>query len=100
MREGRALAGSLPGVPALRRRPIPKPEEIPWAELRRRSGIVFLWLQAGWSALSAEEREQVRVLLVRSRGRPNRLSKAEARQLGRLAGRAASAAAAARRLTR
>ena len=87
-------------MPAIRRRPIPKPEEIPWAELRRRSTIVFLWLQAGWNALSADEREQVRRLLVKSKGRPNRLSKAEARQLGRLAGRAASAAAAARRLTR
>ena len=87
-------------MPAIRRRPLPKPEEIPWAELRRRSAIVFLWLQAGWNALSADEREQVRQLLVKSKGRPNRLSKAEARQLGRLAGRAASAAAAARRLTR
>ena len=40
-------------MPALRRRPLPKPEEIPWGELRRRSSIVFLWLQAGWNALSA-----------------------------------------------
>ena len=87
-------------MPALRRRPLPKAEEIPWAELRRRSTIVFLWLQAGWSALSADEREQVRKLLVKSKGRPNRLSKDEARTLGRLAGRAASAAATARRLTR
>ena len=87
-------------MPAPRRRQLPVPQDIPWAELRRRSGIVFLWLQAGWSSLSADEREQVRRLLVKSRGRPNRLSKAEARQLGRLAGRAASAAAAARRLTR
>ena len=87
-------------MPALRRRPLPKPEEIPWGELRRRSSIVFLWLQAGWNALSADEREQVRQLLVKSKGRPNRLSKSEARQLGRLAGRAATAAAAARKLTR
>ena len=87
-------------MPALRRRPLPQAEEIPWAELRRRSTIVFLWLQAGWSALSADEREQVRKLLVKSKGRPNRLSKDEARMLGRLAGRAASAAATARRLTR
>jgi hypothetical protein len=87
-------------VPALRRRPLPKPEEIPWGELRRRSAIVFLWLQAGWNALSVDEREQVRQLLVKSKGRPNRLSKTEARQLGRLAGRAATAAAAARKLTR
>ena len=89
-------------MPALRRRPLPLPkaEDIPWTELRRRSTIVFLWLQAGWNALSADEREQVRQLLVKSKGRPNRLSKAEARQLGRLAGRAASAAATARRLTK
>ena len=87
-------------MPALRRRPLPKAEEIPWAELRRLSTIVFLWLQAGWGALSADEREQVRRLLVKSKGRPNRLSKDEARTLGKLAGRAASAAATARRLTR
>jgi len=87
-------------VPALRRRPLPKAEEIPWAELRRRSTIVFLWLQAGWTALTPAEREQVRKLLAKSRGRPNRLSKEEARTLGRLAGRAASAAATTRRLTR
>ncbi len=87
-------------MPAPRRPQLPKPNEIPWAELRRRSTIVFLWLQAGWSALSADEREQVRKLLVKSQGRPNRLSKDEARTLGRLAGRAASAAATTRRLKR
>ncbi|HET8952039.1 MAG TPA: hypothetical protein VFN44_16075 [Solirubrobacteraceae bacterium] len=87
-------------MPAPRRRQLPKADEIPWAELRRRSTIVFFWLQAGWASLSADEREQVRKLLVKSRGRPNRLSKAEARTLGRLAGRAASAAATARRLTK
>ena len=83
-----------------RRRQLPKANEIPWAELRRRSSIVFLWLQAGWNSLSPDEREQVRELLVKSRGRPNRLSRDEARTLGRLAGRAASAAATARRLTK
>jgi hypothetical protein len=82
------------------RRSLPKANEIPWAELRRRSTIVFLWLQAGWTALSPDEREQVRKLLVKSRGRPNRLSREEARTLGRLAGRAASQAAATKRLTR
>jgi len=86
-------------VPAPRR-PLPKAQDIPWAELRRRSSIVFLWLQAGWSALSPDEREQVRKLLVKSRGRPNRLNREEARTLGRLAGRAASSAATARRLNR
>ena len=83
------------------RRQLPKAaQDIPWAEVRRRSSIVFFWLQAGWTALSADEREQVRNLLVKSRGRPNRLSKDEARTLGRLAGRAASSAAATRRLKR
>ncbi|MGH2969764.1 MAG: hypothetical protein ACRDK0_11975, partial [Solirubrobacteraceae bacterium] len=75
------------------RRNLPSRQEIPWAELRRRSTIVFLWLQAGWTALSAGEREEVRRLLVKSRGRPNKLTREEARRLGRLAGRAASAAA-------
>ena len=76
------------------RRQIPKAaQDIPWAELRRRSAIVYLWLQAGWAALEPAEREQVRKLLVKSRGRPNRLSREEAKTLGRLAGRAASAAA-------
>jgi len=75
------------------RRSLPSRQEIPWAELRRRSAVVYFWLQAGWDALSREEREEVRQLLLKSRGRPNRLSKTEARRLGGLAGRAASAAA-------
>jgi hypothetical protein len=83
-----------------KRRNLPKAKDIPWEELRRRSTIVYLWLQAGWNSLSAAEREEVRQLLVKSRGRPNRLSKAEAKTLGRLAGRAASAAATARKLTK
>ncbi len=87
-------------MPLPRRRPLPVPQDIPWSELRRRSTIVFMWLQAGWSALSPAEREEVRQLLVKSKGRPNRLSKSEARRLGALAGRAASAAASARRLKR
>ena len=87
-------------MPALRRRPLPKAEEIPWAELRRRSTIVYLWLQAGWTALTPAEREQVRKLLVKSRGRPSRLTRDEARTLGSLAGRAATAAATTRRLKR
>ncbi len=83
------------------RRQLPKAaQDIPWAELRRRSAIVYLWLQAGWTALEPAEREQVRKLLAKSRGRPNRLSRDEARTLGRLAGRAASSAAATRRLKR
>jgi hypothetical protein len=82
------------------RRRLPSRQEIPWAELRRRSAVVFLWLQAGWTALSADEREEVRRLLVKSRGRPNRLTRDEARRLGRLAGKAGAAAAAAGRATR
>lgn len=75
------------------RRSLPSRQEVPWGELRRRSAIVFHWLQAGWEALSSDEREEVRRLLVKSRGRPNRLTREEARRLGGLAGRAASAAA-------
>jgi hypothetical protein len=49
-------------------RRLPSPREIPWAELRRRAAIVYLWLQAGWSELSPAEREEVRRLLTKSRG--------------------------------
>ena len=83
-------------MPTPRRR-LPSRQDIPWAELRRRSAVVFLWLQAGWTALPADEREEVRRLLVKSRGRPSNLTREEARRLGRLAGRAAAAAAAVRR---
>lgn len=78
-------------------RRLPSRSEIPWAELRRRATIVYLWLQAGWNELSTAERDEVRKLLTKSRGRPRNLSKAEAKRLGALAGRAASAAARARR---
>jgi hypothetical protein len=74
-------------------RRLPSRNEIPWPELRRRALVVYLWLQAGWSELSAAERAEVRKLLTKSRGRPRNLSKAEAKRLGALAGRAASAAA-------
>jgi hypothetical protein len=76
---------------------LPSTREIPWAELRRRAGIVYLWLQAGWSELSAAERAEIRTLLTKSRGRPRNLTKTEAKRLGQLAGRAASAAARRRR---
>ncbi|HEX2412229.1 MAG TPA: hypothetical protein VHJ39_13755 [Solirubrobacteraceae bacterium] len=76
---------------------LPSTREIPWAELRRRAVIVYAWLQAGWSELSAAERAEVGRLLRKSRGRPRNLSRDEARSLGRLAGRAASAAARRRR---
>ena len=78
-------------------RRLPSRQDIPWVELRRRSSILYTWLLAGWNALSPAEREHARRLIVKSRGRPNRLSREEARALGRLAGRAASAAAAAHR---
>ncbi len=43
-------------------RPLPSPREIPWAELRRRAAIVYLWLQDGWNELSQAEREEIRKL--------------------------------------
>jgi len=76
---------------------LPTPREIPWAELRRRAVIVYRWLYDGWSELSAAEREEVRRLLTKSRGRPRNLTKDETRRLGQLAGRAASALARRRR---
>ena len=79
------------------RRRLPARSEIPWPELRRRATVVYLWLQAGWNELSSAERDEVRKLLTKSRGRPRNLSKAEAKRLGQLAGRAASAAARLRR---
>jgi hypothetical protein len=78
-------------------RRLPSPRQIPWAELRRRAAIVYLWLQDGWNELSQAEREEIRKLLTKSRGRPRNLTKAEARRLGQLAGRAATAAARRRR---
>jgi len=78
-------------------RRLPSPREIPWAELRRRATAVYRWLYDGWNELSASEREEIRRLLTKSRGRPRNLTKAEARRLGQLAGRAASAAARRRR---
>jgi hypothetical protein len=78
-------------------RRLPTRTEIPWAELRRRALVVYLWLQAGWSELSESERAEVGRLLRKSRGRPRNLSRDEAKRLGSLAGRAASAAARLRR---
>jgi hypothetical protein len=78
-------------------RRLPSRSEIPWGELRRRAFVVYLWLQAGWNELSSAERDEVRKLLTKSRGRPRNLTKAEAKRLGALAGRAASAAARVRR---
>jgi hypothetical protein len=78
-------------------RRLPTRNEIPWTELRRRAVIVYTWLQAGWAELSASERAEVGRLLRKSRGRPRNLTRAEAKRLGALAGRAASAAARVRR---
>jgi hypothetical protein len=83
-------------MPAPRRR-LPNVREVPWSELRRRAAIAYLWLQAGWSALSAAERAEVRRLVTKSRGRPRNLTREEARRLGGLAGKAASHAARHRR---
>ena len=78
------------------KRRLPAVRDVPWGEFRKRATVVFLMLQAGWIALSEAEREEVRRLLVKSKGRPRSLSKDEARRLGRLAAKAASAAAARR----
>jgi hypothetical protein len=76
---------------------VPRREEIQWRELRQRATIVYFWLQAGWTALTPDERREVRRLVTKSRGRPGNLNREEARRLGRLAGKAASAAARMRR---
>jgi hypothetical protein len=78
-------------------RRLPSPKSVPWAELRRHATIVYLWLQAGWSALTESERAELRQLITKSKGRPRNLTRQEARRLGSLAGRAASAAARSRR---
>jgi hypothetical protein len=78
------------------KRRLPAVRDVPWGEFRKRASVIFLMLQAGWIALSEAEREEVRRLLVKSKGRPRSLSKDEARRLGRLAAKAASAAAARR----
>ena len=73
-------------------RRLPSAREVPWPELRRRAATVFRYLQAGWDELTADERAEVRRLVTKSKGRPRNLSKDEARRLGRLAARAATAA--------
>jgi hypothetical protein len=79
------------------RRRLPSTREVPWAQLRRHATIVFLMLRAGWTALTENERAEARQLVTKSRGRPRNLSRTEARRLGAIAGRAARAAAGARR---
>jgi hypothetical protein len=75
------------------KRRLPQIRNVPRGEFRRRATVLFLWLRAGWTALSHSEREEVRRLVSKSRGRPRNLTRAEARRLGRLAAKAANAAA-------
>jgi hypothetical protein len=79
-------------MPAPRRELPAGRRPIPWTDLRRHAGTVFQWLQAGWNSLDEREREEVRRLVRKSKGRPRNLSRDEARKLGRLAGKAANAA--------
>jgi hypothetical protein len=79
------------------RRRLPSPREIPWRDVRRGATVLYVWLRTGWDELSAAERKEARRLITKSRGRPRNLSRAEARRLGQLAGRAATAVARRRR---
>ena len=56
-------------------RRLPSRSEIPWDEVRRRAGIAFRWLQEGWNELTTAEREEIRKLVTKSRGRPRNLTK-------------------------
>jgi hypothetical protein len=85
------MPGSLATMPEPRR--LPSRREIPWDEVRRRAQIAFRWVQDGWNELTTAEREEIRKLVTKSRGRPRNLTKDEARRLGQLASRAASGAA-------
>jgi hypothetical protein len=80
------------------KRRLPQVRDVPWGEFRRHATVIFRWLQAGWSEFSHAEREEVRRLVTKSRGRPRNLTRAETQRLGRLAAKAASAAAAKRRI--
>jgi hypothetical protein len=75
------------------KRRLPQARDVPWNELRRRATVSFRRLQAGWTALTESEREEVRRLVAKSHGRPGRLTRAEARRLGHIAAKAAQAAA-------
>ena len=74
------------------KRRLPQIRDVPWGELRRRATVIYLWLQAGWTALSEAEREEARRLVGKSRGRLRNLTRDEARRLGHLAAKAANAA--------
>lgn len=82
------------------KRRLPQVRNVPWAEFRKQATTAFLMLQAGWSALSEEERKDARRLVTKSKGNPKNLTKLEARKLGKLAAKAATAASAARKLRR
>ena len=75
------------------RRRLPRPSEIPWAELRRRAGVAYNYLQRGWNGCSTAERNELGQLLRKSRGRPRNLTRDEARRFGQLVARAARGAA-------
>jgi hypothetical protein len=79
------------------RRRLPSPRDVPWQDVRRLAALLYAWLQAGWDELSSTEREEARRLIAKSRGRPGNLTRNEIRRLGQIGGRAASAAARARR---
>lgn len=85
------MLGSLATMSQSRR--LPSRREIPWDDVRRRAGIAVQWIQDGWNELTTAEREEIRNLLTKSRGRPRNLTKAETRRLGQLASRAAAGAA-------
>jgi hypothetical protein len=74
------------------RRRLPAPQEIPWAELRRRGVIAYEYIQRGWNELSAAERNELGQLLRKSRGRPKNLTRDEAKRFGQLVARAARGA--------
>ena len=81
-------------MPEPSKRRLPQPvREVPWVELRRHASTVFLMLQAGWNTLTPQERDEARQLITKFKGRPGNLTKPEARRLGRLAAKAARAAA-------
>ena len=74
------------------RRRLPAPQEIPWAELRRRGAIAYEYIQRGWNELTVAERNELGRLLRKSRGRPKNLTRDEARRFGQLVARAARGA--------
>jgi hypothetical protein len=79
------------------KRGVPSPRRVKWRTVGRRATAVFFILRAGWSALTAAERDEARRLLSQSRGRPHNLTRADRQRLGRLAGKAAKGVALRRR---